>query len=193
MSNKTSKQRKITKPNSINMANHLDIEDSIHGEDSPLSLVSEVVDLDPMDYNKSLLEEDIPSLEFIKIPAGKLLVRFFKRPRTTSNLEVVKTKTLITDSGRERSILDGSSEATYIPRFVVVKIGSENVNTVDIEVGDILDGLPIVNYVQYYCPLHKEQLGGNENFYLIPDTHYSFIWKTKHLPVEQRVQTALIP
>lgn len=194
----SSKQRKITKPNSVNMSKVEDVNDSIHGtevaEIEAISELSMVADTDPMVYNEELLKVNIPGLEYVTIPNGKLLVRFLKRPKRKSNLEVVKTKILTSEAtGREKTIVDKSAEALYINRFVVVKIGGKNSNTENIEVGDILDCLPVVNYDQYFCPLHKEAIDQSENFYLIPDSYYSFIWKTKNLPAEQRVKTSLIP
>lgn len=194
----SNKQRKITKPNSVNMSKAEDVSDSIHGvevaEIEAISELSMAVDTDPMVYNEELLKVNIPGLEYVTIPNGKLLVRFLKRPKRKSNLEVVKTKILTSEAtGKEKTIVDKSAEALYINRFVVVKIGGKNINTENIEVGDILDCLPVVNYDQYFCPLHKEAIDQSENFYLIPDSYYSFIWKTKNLPVEQRVKTSLIP
>lgn len=202
------RQRSITKPNRIFMGDpDKHSGESIHGVDGTEIADMEPVVLedldkvkmkvkidDPMEYNANLLS-DIPKvLDYLTIPSGKLLVRFLKRPLAKGKIEVIKTKILVSEhTEKTKEVIDDSAEAKYINRFVVVKIGSKNANTENIEVGDILDTIPGVNYAQYFCPLHKEKINQSENFYLIPDSYYSFIWKTKHLPVEQRVQTALIP
>lgn len=200
------RQRSITKPNRIFMGDpDKHSGESIHGidgtevadidaitiEDKPKMRVT--VD-DPMEYNARILS-DIPKvLDYVTIPSGKLLVRFLKRPFAKGNIEVIKTKILVSEhTEKTKEVIDDSAESKYIGRFVVVKIGSKNANTENIEVGDILDGISGVNYAQYFCPIHKEKIDQNENFYLIPDSYYSFIWKTKNLPAEQRVKTSLIP
>lgn len=165
--------------------------DAIQIEEKPK--MRKIVD-DPMEYNAKLLT-DIPAiLDNILISPNKMIVRFLKRPFAKGNIEVIKTKILVSEhTEKTKEVIDDSAESKYIGRYVVVKLGSKNPNTENIEVGDILDAIPGVNYAQYFCPIHKEKVDQNDNFYLIPDSYYSYIWKTKNLPVEQRVKTSLIP
>ncbi len=200
------RQRSITKPNRIFMGDpDKHSGESIHGVDG-----TEIADIDaiqieekpkmrkivddPMEYNAKLLT-DIPAiLDNIIISPNKMIVRFLKRPFAKGNIEVIKTKILVSEhTEKTKEVIDDSAESKYIGRYVVVKLGSKNPNTENIEVGDILDAIPGVNYAQYFCPIHKEKVDQNDNFYLIPDSYYSYIWKTKNLPVEQRVKTSLIP
>ena len=200
------RQRSITKPNRIFMGDpDKHSGESIHGVDG-----TEIADIDaiqieekpkmrkivddPMEYNAKLLT-DIPAiLDNILISPNKMIVRFLKRPFAKGNIEVIKTKILVSEhTEKTKEVIDDSAESKYIGRYVVVKLGSKNPNTENIEVGDILDAIPGVNYAQYFCPIHKEKVDQNDNFYLIPDSYYSYIWKTKNLPVEQRVKTSLIP
>ncbi len=200
------RQRSITKPNRIFMGDpDKHSGESIHGVDGTdiadidaiqieeKPKMRKIVD-DPMEYNAKLLT-DIPAiLDNIIISPNKMIVRFLKRPFAKGNIEVIKTKILVSEhTEKTKEVIDDSAESKYIGRYVVVKLGSKNPNTENIEVGDILDAIPGVNYAQYFCPIHKEKVDQNDNFYLIPDSYYSYIWKTKNLPVEQRVKTSLIP
>ena len=200
------RQRSITKPNRIFMGDpDKHSGESIHGVDGTdiadidaiqieeKPKMRKIVD-DPMEYNAKLLT-DIPAiLDNIIISPNKMIVRFLKRPFAKGNIEVIKTKILVSEhTEKTKEVIDDSAESKYIGRYVVVKLGSKNLNTENIEVGDILDAIPGVNYAQYFCPIHKEKVDQNDNFYLIPDSYYSYIWKTKNLPVEQRVKTSLIP
>ena len=200
------RQRSITKPNRIFMGDpDKHSGESIHGVDGTdiadidaiqieeKPKMRKIVD-DPMEYNAKLLT-DIPAiLDNIIISPNKMIVHFLKRPFAKGNIEVIKTKILVSEhTEKTKEVIDDSAESKYIGRYVVVKLGSKNPNTENIEVGDILDAIPGVNYAQYFCPIHKEKVDQNDNFYLIPDSYYSYIWKTKNLPVEQRVKTSLIP
>lgn len=200
------RQRSIIKPNRIFMGDpDKHSGESIHGVDGTdiadidaiqieeKPKMRKIVD-DPMEYNAKLLT-DIPAiLDNIIISPNKMIVRFLKRPFAKGNIEVIKTKILVSEhTEKTKEVIDDSAESKYIGRYVVVKLGSKNPNTENIEVGDILDAIPGVNYAQYFCPIHKEKVDQNDNFYLIPDSYYSYIWKTKNLPVEQRVKTSLIP
>ena len=197
-------QRSITKPNRIFMSDGLETEDpKFHGVDSTDEDQEEKVEEAPVSnplnsteamlYNEAILTKIPEVLNYIVIPDNKLMIRFLKRPKM-GLIELVKAKIITSESsGKEKAVMDDSAEAKFIPRAVVVKVGSTNVNTKDIEVGDIIDVPANINFAQYAAPLHKEQIDYGENFYIIPDTHYSFIWKTKGLPLELRVKTSLIP
>ena len=187
------RQRSITKPNRIFMGDpDKHSGESIHGVDGTdiadidaiqieeKPKMRKIVD-DPMEYNAKLLT-DIPAiLDNIIISPNKMIVRFLKRPFAKGNIEVIKTKILVSEhTEKTKEVIDDSAESKYIGRYVVVKLGSKNPNTENIEVGDILDAIPGVNYAQYFCPIHKEKVDQNDNFYLIPDSYYSYIWKTKN-------------
>lgn len=186
------------------MSDGLETEDpKFHGVDSTDEDQEEKVEEAPVSnplnsteamlYNEAILTKIPEVLNYIVIPDNKLMIRFLKRPKM-GLIELVKAKIITSESsGKEKAVMDDSAEAKFIPRAVVVKVGSTNVNTKDIEVGDIIDVPANINFAQYAAPLHKEQIDYGENFYIIPDTHYSFIWKTKGLPLELRVKTSLIP
>lgn len=78
--------------------------DAIQIEEKPK--MRKIVD-DPMEYNAKLLT-DIPAiLDNIIISPNKMIVRFLKRPFAKGNIEVIKTKILVSEhTEKTKEVID---------------------------------------------------------------------------------------
>lgn len=199
MKDKNLNQRSKYKPNQVFVPGLKedelgDIGENVVPEDKPeMKPLPKEEEEDPIEYNRRIIETPVHETEFMEIPFNKLLIRLLKTPYTPSKIKIVKNRIITTEAGRALDVLDDRPTAEFMYRALVVKIGSgcsDNIKK-SLEVGDIIDLLPLVDYNQYAVALHKENLKW-DNFYLIPDTHFSYIWKTKERIPEHRISTSYL-